>query len=161
MCRRGLRRGLRSRSGPARNIRAGGAPQALAQGRTVPDHGAECRRHPRGGLAGNNSGPSQGLRGYLFSAQMVRPASRRKPGQVHLGTRAPKAKPPPCMAGAWQLHPLGFVGKTPDYTAKMNLIEKVLDFVRLGGPKWTVDRTIFEMWLGRCKPSAQVRRRRP
>ena len=25
----------------------------------------------------------------------------------------------------------------------------VLDFVKSGGPKWTVDRTIFEMWLGK------------
>ena len=28
---------------------------------------------------------------------------------------------------------------------------KVLDFVQLGGPILTVDRTIFEMWLGDCK----------
>ena len=25
---------------------------------------------------------------------------------------------------------------------------KVLDFVKSGGPKWTVDRTLFELWLG-------------
>ena len=24
---------------------------------------------------------------------------------------------------------------------------KVLDFVKLGGPEWTVDGTVFEMWL--------------
>ena len=30
----------------------------------------------------------------------------------------------------------------------MNLILKVLDFVKSGGPNWTVGSTIFEMWLG-------------
>ena len=30
----------------------------------------------------------------------------------------------------------------------MNLKAKVLDFVKFGGPRWTVDRTIFEMRLG-------------
>ena len=34
------------------------------------------------------------------------------------------------------------------YTSKANLIAKVLDFVQLGGPKWMVDGTVFEMWLG-------------
>ena len=34
------------------------------------------------------------------------------------------------------------------HSAKLNLRIKVLDFVQLGGPKWTVDRTVFEMWLG-------------
>ena len=37
----------------------------------------------------------------------------------------------------------------------------VMNSVRHGGPNLTVGRTIFKMWLGRCKPSAQVRRRRP
>ena len=35
-----------------------------------------------------------------------------------------------------------------DYTVNVNLNTKVLDFVQFGGPKWTVDRTVFEMWLG-------------
>ena len=34
------------------------------------------------------------------------------------------------------------------YRANRNLKVKVLDFVKSGGPRWTVDRTIFEMWLG-------------
>ena len=34
------------------------------------------------------------------------------------------------------------------YQTKLNLNTKVLDFIKLGGPKWTVDRTVFEMWLG-------------
>ena len=25
---------------------------------------------------------------------------------------------------------------------------KVLDFIQLGGPKWMVGGTVFEMWLG-------------
>ena len=35
-----------------------------------------------------------------------------------------------------------------DYTARVNLITKVLDFVQLGGPECTVGGTVFEMWLG-------------
>ena len=54
--------------------------------------------------------------------------------RVHL-TKPPKIKPLPCVAEAWQLHLLGFVWKTiDDYIAKVNLIEKVLDFDQLGGP---------------------------
>ena len=34
------------------------------------------------------------------------------------------------------------------YTTSLNLIEKVLDFVKSGGPILTIDRTIFELWLG-------------
>ena len=32
--------------------------------------------------------------------------------------------------------------------SRANLSVKVLDFVQLGGPFFTIDRTIFEMWLG-------------
>ena len=39
-------------------------------------------------------------------------------------------------------------GEAPDYTASLNLNVKVLDFVKSGGPILTIDRTIFEMWLG-------------
>ena len=35
-----------------------------------------------------------------------------------------------------------------DYTANVNLIVKVLDFIQLGGPDLTVDSTIFEMEMG-------------
>ena len=38
------------------------------------------------------------------------------------------------------------------YRANLNLKVKVLDFVQCGGPEWTVDGTVFEMWLG--TPSA-------
>ena len=34
------------------------------------------------------------------------------------------------------------------YTVNRKLSVKVLDFVQLGGPRWTVDRSVFEMWLG-------------
>ena len=34
------------------------------------------------------------------------------------------------------------------YSAKVNRSVKVLGFVQFGGPKLTVGRTIFEMWLG-------------
>ena len=39
-------------------------------------------------------------------------------------------------------------GEGPNYTASLNLNVKVLDFVKSGGPKLTVGRTIFEMWMG-------------
>ena len=39
-------------------------------------------------------------------------------------------------------------GQGPDYTASLNVKVKVLDFVKSGGPKLTVGRTIFEMWMG-------------
>ena len=38
-----------------------------------------------------------------------------------------------------------------DYTARVNLNTKVLDFVQLGGPEYTVGGTVFEMWLGHCE----------
>ena len=34
------------------------------------------------------------------------------------------------------------------YKDRRNLSLKVLDFVKSGGPKLTVGRTIFEMWMG-------------
>ena len=39
-------------------------------------------------------------------------------------------------------------GQCLDYSSKANLNVKVLDFVKSGGPECTVDRTVFEMWLG-------------
>ena len=42
----------------------------------------------------------------------------------------------------------GQVGQEADYIARVNVMEKVLDFVQFGGPKCTVGGTIFEMWLG-------------
>ena len=35
-----------------------------------------------------------------------------------------------------------------DYTTKVKLTVKVLDFIQLSGPECTVGGTIFEMWLG-------------
>ena len=34
------------------------------------------------------------------------------------------------------------------HISRTNLITKVLDIVKLGGPTWTVGRTIFEMRMG-------------
>ena len=34
-----------------------------------------------------------------------------------------------------------------DYTAILNRISKVLDFVQFGGPNLTVGSTIFAMWM--------------
>ena len=41
-----------------------------------------------------------------------------------------------------------FTESAQGYMTRTNLNVKVLDFVQLGGPILTVDRTIFEMWLG-------------
>ena len=51
---------------------------------------------------------------------------------------------PPFVAG---LRPTGR-GEAPSYPASLNLRVKILDFIKSGGPILTVDRTIFEMWLG-------------
>ena len=40
------------------------------------------------------------------------------------------------------------VGPQPRYTANLNLIAKVLDFVKFGGPILTIGGTVFEVWLG-------------
>ena len=34
------------------------------------------------------------------------------------------------------------------YTSRTKVKLKVLDFIKSGGPILTIDRTIFEMWLG-------------
>ena len=62
-------------------------------------------------------------------------------------------------AGGYQARPSAFDGgclivlqdvarRLADYTAIGNLIAKVLDFIKFGGPECIVDGTIFEMWLG-------------
>ena len=42
------------------------------------------------------------------------------------------------------------------YAANPKRNSKVLDFIQLGGPILTVDRTIFEMRLGDCKSTEAV-----
>ncbi len=39
-------------------------------------------------------------------------------------------------------------GRIADYSNSVKEIVKVLDFVQLGGPKLTVGRTVFELWMG-------------
>ena len=69
----------------------------------------------------------------------------RRPYPVIGGTK--RAKTPATLAGA--LRPFcGWGVRIADYTVNENLITKVLDFDQLGGPKCTVDGTVFEMWLG-------------
>ena len=41
----------------------------------------------------------------------------------------------------------GHQHNTHCYGANVNLNLKVLDLVELGGSEWTMDGTIFEMWL--------------
>ena len=60
----------------------------------------------------------------------------------------------PSTAGVWRILSDSWTHRSsrrysfPGYTASLNRIVKVLDFVKSGGPEWTVDRTVFEMWLG-------------
>ena len=39
-------------------------------------------------------------------------------------------------------------GPMAAYSARLKVMVKVLDFVKSGGPILTIDRTVFEMWLG-------------
>ena len=41
-----------------------------------------------------------------------------------------------------------YVAQVARYSANLNLNTKVLDSVQFDGPKWMVDGTVFEMWLG-------------
>ena len=41
-----------------------------------------------------------------------------------------------------------WVGPDSAYISNLSRSVKVLDFVKFGGPVLTIDRTIFEMWLG-------------
>ena len=59
--------------------------------------------------------------------------------------------PPKSPCGVWKglaILTWGGAECLADYTAKVKLNVKVLDFVQLGGPILTVGRTVFEMWLG-------------
>ena len=47
----------------------------------------------------------------------------------------------------WSIYPAG-LRLGPVYRTSLNLNVKVLDFVKSGGPKLTVGRTVFELWLG-------------
>ena len=67
-------------SGGVSGIRA--SPQTQAARRSAPDHGAAQRREEAWREITVAEG-SQGPRSYLFSAQRVRPTSRRRPGEIH------------------------------------------------------------------------------
>ena len=58
------------------------------------------------------------------------------------GYLASKEKAPGVSAGAWQIHPSGGAWCKADYTARVNLITKALDFVQLGGSKKTGTRDL-------------------
>ena len=61
----------------------------------------------------------------MLPAQAASLPSTRVPGLPREATAV--------SAGAWQLHPSGGVGAHADYTVRLNLSMKVLDFVQLGG----------------------------
>ena len=73
------------------------------------------------------------------------------PAQVasRLSTRVPglPRDPSRCVSRGLATAFFGWGGAYADYTARVNLNTKVLDFVKSGGPKLTIDRTIFEMRL--------------
>ena len=51
-----------------------------------------------------------------------------------------KGKTPAVSAGAWQLHPWGGTGSMADYTARVNLNLKVIDFVQFGGQVYSTGK---------------------
>ena len=67
---------------------------------------------------------------------MSESASARRAAEFHGDTNTAR------RGGRRVIHPPLF------YSSSTRVNVKVLDFVKRGGPTWTVDRTIFEMWLG-------------
>ena len=68
------------------------------------------------------------------------------PKIVALATGALRAVVFPILFSA--ISPTDEEGPASNYTPKANLNVKVLDFVQLGGPTWTVDRTVFRTVAG-------------
>ena len=71
------------------------------------------------------------------------------PAQVasRLSTRVPglPRDPSRCVSRGLATSFFGWGGAYPDYTARVNLNTKVLDFVKSGRPKGTVRSTTFEL----------------
>ena len=65
--------------------------------------------------------------------------------EQRLASRGDAVKP--VIYGLDRFRPVWVVWRR-DCRFRMNLSVKVLDFVQLGGPTWTVGRTIFEMRIG-------------
>ena len=80
-----LRCGRRSLPGPVRSIRDSGVPAnpgcETVSGRTMEQRSDELPEEAWREITVAEG--SQGPRSYLFSAQRVRPTSRRKPGEIH------------------------------------------------------------------------------
>ena len=74
-------------------------------------------------------------------------ASASSLAAIHAGTGPPEGSLRRVSRGL-ATSSFGWSGAHADYTTRMNLKVKVLDFVQLGGPKGIVGGTIFEMWLG-------------
>ena len=72
-----------------------------------------------------------------FSAALVNPSTNQSETLPNGSMSCAEAVPSPAA-----------LDNSSPYIGSLNVSAKVLDFVQLGGPKWTIDRTIFEMRLG-------------
>ena len=127
-CRLALWSGRRNRSGP---LRSTGDGVGLPSPGSWPDSGGpwrsaalNCRRVPGGRLRWRRD---QGPRSYLFSAQRVRPSSRRKPGEVH-----------------WAVYRRNLDGSEPRYYLSNAPEDTPLETLAyVGGSRWRIE-TEFE-----------------
>ena len=110
-----------------------GAPQTQAAGRAAPDHGATGCCHPRR-MPGRRSRWPKEVRGrssYLFSAQRVRPSSKRRPGDIH-----------------WAIYRRNLDGSEPRYYLSNTPDDTLLETMAyVGGSRWRIE-TEFETEKG-------------
>ena len=102
--------------------------QAQTGGRTAAHHGTAQRRVAGGGLAEITVAQgSQGPRSYLFSAQRVRPSSRRRLGGIH-----------------WAVYRRNLEGSEPRYYLSNAPEDTPLETLAyVGGSRWRIE-TEFE-----------------
>ena len=128
-CRRALWCGRRNRSGPLRSTGDGvGLPSPGSwpdSGRTMEERSNEL---PEGAWREITVAEgSQGPRSYLFSAQRVRPTSRRKPGEIH-----------------WAVYRRNLDGSEPRYYLSNAPEDTPLETLAyVGGSRWRIE-TEFE-----------------
>ena len=162
------RYGRRARPGPAQRPEPADGPGAgytpdvcpgdvlrgdsRGAGQQQPHDGAERGLRDTAQAGGGDPAGAGGLGGPQRPAERRRLAVKRKPRGLLPGMPSPSLKRRgPSLKRRWPLatpYLIVVARSLPGYTSKTNLITKVLDFVRFGGPILTIGRTVFEMWLG-------------
>ena len=127
--RQALRCGRGIRSGPVRRIRAGEQPRkprlVPGQRRTIAERSDELPEDAWREITVAEE--SQGPRSYRFSAQRVRPTSRRKPGEIH-----------------WAVYRRNLDGSEPRYYLSNAPEDTPLETLAyVGGSRWRIE-TEFE-----------------